>query len=94
MYASLPAQFSNDATGRKTELKTGIMHMLQRLMREKDEGTLASIKMRNPAYCGEDYGPVEDITSTYSVDRVTGISSDEWEGRAKPRRWVLCVILS
>ena len=69
VYASLPSVFSNDTTGKKTELKTAIMHMLQRLMRERDEGTLASIKTRSPAYCDEEYGPVEDITSTYVIDQ-------------------------
>jgi hypothetical protein len=56
------------------------------MLQEKDAGTLAGIKARNPAYGSEEYGPVEDITSTYSIKAHAGMSSDVYEGKVKPRR--------
>ena len=86
VYAAYPEDFTSDPTGKKTDLKLAVMHLLQKLLRQRDEGELPDNKRRHPAYAGAEYGPIDDITSTYSTRVVSGISADEFEGIVAPRR--------
>jgi len=86
VYAAFPEQFSSDRSGKKTELKLAIMHLLQRLLKQREDGELPAHKLRHPAYGSDEYGPIEDITSTYTTRVVSGISSDEYSGLVAPRR--------
>ena len=86
VYASFPEEFTSDTSGKKTELKLAVMHQLQRLLKQKEDLELPENKIRHPAYGSEEYGPIEDIVSTYSTRVVSGISNDEWSGAVAPRR--------
>jgi hypothetical protein len=86
VYASFPVEFSSDPSGKKTELKLAVMQLLQRMLQQKADGELPAHKLRHPAYGSDEYGPIEDIVSTYSTRVVSGISTDEWKGLVAPRR--------
>ena len=86
VYAAFPEHFSSDPSGKKLELKLAIMQLLQRLLKQKENDELPPHKLRNPVYGNEEYGPVEDITSTYTTRVVSGISIDEYKGLVAPRR--------
>jgi hypothetical protein len=86
VYAAFPEQFSSDTSGKKTELKLNIMHLLQRLLKQREDGELPPHKLRHPVYGNDEYGPIEDITSTYTTRTVSGMSSDEYSGLVAPRR--------
>jgi len=86
VYAAFPEQFSSDSSGKKTELKLAIMHLLQRLLKQREDGELPAQKLRHPVYGSDEYGPIEDITSTYTTRVVSGMSSAEYSGLVAPRR--------
>jgi hypothetical protein len=67
VYASLPDEFKVDPSGRKRDWKLTIEDNLRQMLLDNDQDALPIEKIRNPAYEGRQYGPIDDVTSVRAV---------------------------
>lgn len=80
IYIALPERFNGDELGRKAEWRDQTEENLRRMLQDNDNGQLPEGKLRNPAYDGLQFGPVEDVTSVRATNIVSGRHSH------RPRR--------
>jgi hypothetical protein len=80
IYASLPESFNSDELGRKMEWRDRMEDNLRRMLIENDNDQLAENRIRNAAYGGLQFGPIEDVTSVRETNIVSGRNSH------RPRR--------
>jgi len=80
IYIALPERFNGDELGRKAEWRDRIEENLRRMLQDNDDGQLADGRLRNAAYEGMQFGPVEDVTSVRATNIISGRHSH------RPRR--------
>jgi len=80
IYIALPDRFNGDELGRKAEWRDQVEENLRRMLQDNDNGQLPEGRVRNPAYDGLQFGPVEDVTSVRATNIVSGRHSH------RPRR--------
>lgn len=80
IYITLPDRFNGDELGRKAEWRDQVEENLRRMLQDNDNGQLPEGRLRNPAYDGLQFGPVEDVTSVRATNIISGRHSH------RPRR--------
>ena len=80
IYITLPDRFNGDELGRKSEWRDQVEENLRRMLQDNDNGQLPEGRLRNPAYDGLQFGPVEDVTSVRATNIISGRHSH------RPRR--------
>jgi hypothetical protein len=75
VYAALPEVFGNDPLGKKGDWRNAVEDYLRQMLLENDEDKLPSHRIRNPAYEGLQFGPIEDTQSVRHSDVVSSADS-------------------
>jgi hypothetical protein len=79
IYASLPATFTLDSTGRKTTWRQGLVVALRQMITMKDNGTLRSVMMRNPVYKDADAALFLERETLFSHEQAVLSTEDDSE---------------
>lgn len=80
IYIALPDTFNGDEQGKKRDWRDRIEENLRRMLQDNDNNQLPEGRIRNPAYDGLQFGPIEDVTSVRAINIVSGRHSH------RPRR--------